>query len=106
MAWTRALCSGTAAIENFYDYTPDPAGNCILHPLSHGSDAYLEVPVAPPYHTGTLHFRVGVGTSTFTTENLQHVSITCGPGHPCQLVVRLQYPHGFGFKAFRVTYAG
>ena len=62
--------------------------------------------MAAPYKTGTLHFRVGVGTSTFTTENLQHVSITCGPGHPCQLVVRLQYPHGFGFKAFPITYAG
>jgi len=100
------LCSGTAAIENFYDYTPDPAGNCVLHPLSSRSDGYLELPVAPPYQTGTLHFRVGVGTSTFRTENLTTASVTCGPGHPCQLVVRLQYPHGFGFKAFPITYAG
>ena len=44
--------------------------------------------------------------STFTTENLTKVAITCGPGHPCQLVVRLQYPHGFGFKAFPLTFAG
>jgi hypothetical protein len=100
------LCAGTAAIENFYDFSPDPAGNCILHPLSKDSDAHLELPVAPPYKTGTLHFRVGVGTSQFKTENLTNASITCDPTHPCQLVVRLQYPNGFGFKAFRITYAG
>ena len=88
------LCAGSPAIATFYDYTPDPAGNCILHPLSAHSDAYLQVPVASPYKTGTLTFRVGVGTDHFTTENLDKVAITCGPGHPCQLVVRLQYPHG------------
>ncbi len=100
------LCAGSPAITTFYDYTPDPAGNCILHPLSSNSDAYLEVPVASPYKTGTLTFRVGVGTDHFTTENLDKVAITCGPAHPCQLVVRLQYPNGFGFRSFPVTFAG
>jgi len=100
------LCAGGPTIANFYDYTPDPAGNCILHALSADSDAYLEVPVAPPNQSGTLTFRVGVGTSRFTTENLTTAAITCGPGHPCQLVVRLQYPHGFGFRSFPLTYAG
>jgi hypothetical protein len=100
------LCAGTPAITNFYDFTPDPAGNCILHPLSPDSDNYVDAPVGPPYRTGTLTFRVGVGTARFTTENLQNVAITCGPGHPCQLVVRLQYPKAFGFRSFPVTYAG
>ncbi len=100
------LCAASPAITTFYDYTPDPAGNCILHPLSANSDAFLQLPVSPPYHTGTLTFRVGVGTDRFTTENLQKVAITCGPGHPCQLVVRLQYPHAFGFRSFPVTFAG
>jgi hypothetical protein len=100
------LCAGGPAIASFYDYTPDPAGNCILHPLSADSDAYLEVPVAAPNQSGTLTFRVGVGTNRFTTENLTAAAITCGPGHPCQLVVRLQYPHGFGFRSFPLTYAG
>ena len=100
------LCAGAPTIATFYDYTPDPAGNCILHALSADSDSYLEVPVAPPNQTGTLTFRVGVGTDRFTTENLTKAAITCGPGHPCQLVVRLQYPHGYGFKAFPLTFAG
>ena len=100
------LCAASPAITNFYDYTPDPAGNCILHPLSADSDAYLEVPVPAPNKTGTLTFHVGVGTSQFKTENLTQASITCGPGHPCQLVVRLQYPKGFGFRSFPVTFAG
>jgi hypothetical protein len=100
------LCAGAPTITTFYDYTPDPAGNCILHALSSDSDAYLEVPVAAPNQTGTLTFRVGVGTDRFTTENLTRVAITCGPGHPCQLVVRLQYPHGFGFRTFPLTFAG
>jgi hypothetical protein len=100
------LCAGSPAITNFYDYTPDPAGNCILHPLSANTDAFVQLPVSPPYRTGTLTFRVGEGTDHFTTENLQKVSITCGPGHPCQLVVRLQYPKNFGFRSFPVTFAG
>jgi hypothetical protein len=100
------LCAATPAIGNFFDYTPDPAGHCILHPLSSDSDAFVEAAVGPPHLTGTLTFRVGVGTSRFKTEDLQDVAVTCGPGHPCQLVVRLQYPYGFGFRAFPVTYAG
>jgi hypothetical protein len=100
------LCAGTAHIENFYDYTPDPAGNCILKPLSADSDAYLEQATAPPHTSGTLSFRVGVGTDTFTTENATKASITCGPGHPCQLVVRLQYPDNFGFRSFPIIYSG
>jgi hypothetical protein len=103
------LCAATPttpAITNLYNYIPDPAGYCILKPLSADSDAYLEAGTAPPNQTGTINFRVGVGTNTFTTENLQKVSITCGPGHPCQLVIRPEYPYGFGFRSIPLDYAG
>ncbi len=100
------LCAGTATIANFYDYTPDPAGNCILKALSADSDFYIEAATPPPHTSGTVTFRVGEGTETFATENLTHPTITCGPSHPCQLVVRLQYPHGYGFRSFPITYAG
>jgi len=101
-----AATPATPAITNLYNYIPDPAGNCILKPLSADSDAYLEAGTAPPNQTGTINFRVGVGTNTFTTENLQKVTITCGPGHPCQLVIRPEYPYGFGFRSIPLDYAG
>ena len=99
------LCASSAKITAETDYYPYQTGNCILQPLSADSDAHTQVAIAAPYQTADLTFRVGVGTDKFTTQQLKQVSITCGPGHPCQLVLLLQYPYGFGFKSYPVTYA-
>ena len=99
------LCASSAKITAETDFYPYQTGNCILQPLSADSDAHTQVAIAAPYQTADLTFRVGVGTDKFTTQQLKNVSITCGPGHPCQLVLLLQYPYGFGFKSYVVTYA-
>ncbi|MGZ4717044.1 MAG: hypothetical protein ACXWCB_10165 [Acidimicrobiales bacterium] len=94
------LCADGAAIENSADYAPTQGGQCIASPLSSSSDAFVEQAGADPYSSLDLRFRVGTGTSTYQVQDGSPVSITCGPGHPCTLVVRLQIPDGFGFQSF------
>jgi hypothetical protein len=98
------LCSGDAVIDNSADYAPTQGGQCIAAPLSSGSDAYVEQPGAEPYQSLDLAFRVGTGTSTYQMQDGSPVSITCGPGHGCTLVVRLQVPNGFGFESFDLAF--
>jgi hypothetical protein len=94
------LCAGGAVIENTADYAPTQGGQCVAAPLSPSSDAFVEQAGADPYSSLDLAFRVGTGTSAYQMQDGSSVSITCGPGHPCTLVVRLQIPNGFGFESF------
>jgi hypothetical protein len=45
-----------------------------------------------------------VGTDTFQMTDGSQRSVTCGPSNPCAIVLKLQYPNGFGFEAVQVTY--
>jgi len=99
------LCRGDAVIENSGDYAPTQGGQCIAGTLSAGSDGFVEAPGAAPYASLDLTFRAGVGTSTYTMGDGTPVSITCGPGHPCTLVVRFQIPNGFGFRSYPLSFA-
>lgn len=98
------LCRAGATFVFDADFLPTATGNCIARPLSAGSDAKVEVPVPAPNQSGELTFRVGVGTDAFPDREGNVVNITCGPGNPCQVVVKVQYPNGFGFKTYPVTY--
>jgi hypothetical protein len=99
------LCKGGATTYAFDpDIRPDDTGKCVAHKLSPNSDDYLEVKAQPPYTSADATFRVGAGTDTYQmTDGSQH-SVTCGPGNPCAIVLKLQYPNGFGFEAVQVTY--
>ncbi len=98
------LCAGDAKIEQLDDFEPATAGKCIGHALSSNSDLLIETAGNPPYQSLDVDFRVGVGTDTFKMTDGTPVSITCGPGHPCQIVLMLQVPNAFGFKTYPVTY--
>lgn len=98
------LCRGGVDFLLDADIRPDETGKCISKPLSPNSDDYQLVAAEPPYQTVSSEFRVGVGTDSFPLQNGQTATITCGPGHPCQLVLKLQYPDAYGFRAFPVTY--
>jgi hypothetical protein len=98
------ICAPNAVMKVEYDFYPDQTGFCVLTPLSADSDAHGLVQAQPPYQVANLTFRVGVGTSDYTDVNGKHVTITCGPGHPCQLVLLLQVPYGFGFATYKLTY--
>lgn len=98
------LCRAHAVIENSADFAPTQGGQCIAAPLSSGSDAHVEQAGVDPFSSLDLPFRVGTGTSTYQVQDGSSASITCGGGHPCTLVVRLQVPNGFGFQMFDLSF--
>lgn len=99
------ICRNGALFRGLYDFFPTVAGTCAATPLSAGSDAYLRVQASPPYQVGEGTIRAGVGTSSFTTEDGEAVSVTCGRDDPCTLVLMVQVPYGFGFLEYPLTFA-
>jgi hypothetical protein len=97
-------CAPNVVFRVEFDFYPDQTGNCVLLPLSSDSDAHAQVKANPPYSSADLRYRVGEGTSTYTDANGKNVSITCGKGHPCQLVLLLQVPYGFGFATYPLSF--
>ena len=99
------LCRGDVAVVTDGDFAPTLGGKCIDKPLSTASDAKIVVVGVEPYAGLDVTFRVGVGSTTFKTQYDGSKTITCGPATPCQIVLKLQYPKGFGFKGIPVTYS-
>jgi hypothetical protein len=98
------LCAPKAVFHVEYDYYPTQTGNCVNQPLSSGTDYHGEVKANAPYLAADLDFRVGEGTNTYTDVDGKKVSITCDHDHPCQLVLLLQVPYGFGFQSFPLSF--
>ena len=96
------LCKADAVVQFDADFRPTLTGQCIADPLSPDTDAHVEAAFAEPYASGELVFRPGAGVSRYATQDGRNVEITCGPGHPCAVVVKVQVPGGFGFKIFPV----
>jgi len=99
------LCAGDAAFRFDSDIRPTQGGKCVLNPLSAASEASQEIQADPPFSKAETTFRVGVGTDRFKTTGGREVTITCGPGHPCQLALKVQFPGGFAFRSYPVMYA-
>lgn len=99
------LCKGDATFRLDADIRPTLAGKCASKPLSPGSDAYEEVPAAPPYQHVEGSFRPGVGTDRYATRDGTPVTVTCGPRDPCQLVLKLQFPNGFALRSYPLRFA-
>ena len=75
-------CAGSADIENLTDYSPFQSGNCGLAAFGTG-DLHPTVATAPPNQTATLHFKVGVGTQTFTLQDgVTQSTIACDAPTP------------------------
>ena len=101
-AW---ICKGGVDYIDDADVRPSQTGNCAAHALSGASDHYIGVRSAPPYGAADGSFRAGVGTDTYKMQDGTPVTISCGPGQPpCVIVLKLQYPNGFGFKAIPLSY--
>ena len=98
------LCRGDVAITNEIDFRPTMGGVCLVAPLAAGTDAHVTEAAAPPYLSVDLSFKVGTGTATFLTQANKNATITCDRDNPCQLVLKLQYPNGFGFQSVPVSY--
>lgn len=99
------LCAAEATFRFDSDMRPTQGGKCIAKPLSVLSDDYQEVRAIPPFKAVETTFHVGVGTDRYSTSTGRAVTIMCGPGHPCQLALKIQYPDGFAFRSYPVTYA-
>jgi hypothetical protein len=100
-AW---LCAGNETYRYDADIRPTLTGKCVANPLSASSDAYKEVRAQPPYTSADTTFRVGVGSDSYRMRDGRDVTVTCGADHPCTLVLKLQFPNGFGFQAIPLTF--
>ena len=98
------LCRGDVAIAFDGQMFPTRAGLCVPKPFSAGTDSFVEVANQPPYGPVTVNFTVGTGSQTFTLQDGSQTTITCDATHPCQLVLKLQYPSGFGFQGVPLTF--
>ena len=98
------LCRGDVGIATEGAFRPTFGGNCVIDPLAPGTDAVVNLENPTPDKGLDVEFRVGTGSTTFKTQSGKDATITCGPSNPCQIVLKLQYPNGFGFQAFPVTF--
>lgn len=99
------LCRGDVAVLDDGMFTPTLGGVCTPTALAPETDARLSKIGAPPYQGIDLDFRVGVGSHTFLTQFNGDATVTCGAANPCQIVLKLQYPNGFGFRGIPVTFS-
>ena len=98
------LCSGAASIKFDAEMFPTRSGFCLAKPFSEGTDSFLEVLNRPPYGPITVNFRVGTGSQSFTLQDGSQTTITCDSSSPCQLVLKMHYPNGFGFQGIPLTF--
>jgi len=98
------LCSSTASYRVDADVRPTETGKCADRPLSADSQRYLLVQAQAPYTTADGTFTVGTGADSYTTSSGRSVTLVCGAGHPCDLVLKLQYPNGYGFQAVPLSF--
>lgn len=98
------LCRGDVAIAFDGQLFPTRAGLCIPTPFAEGTDSFVEVVNKPPYGPISLAFRVGTGSQTFKVQDGSSATVMCDASHPCQLVLKLQYPGGFGFQGVPLTF--
>lgn len=99
------LCRGDVSVLTEGDFAPTRGAKCIANPLAPNTDAKVQVAGTPPYAGLDLTFVVGAGTDTFRSQYDGTVSISCDASHPCQIVLKLQYPDGFGFQGIPVTFS-
>lgn len=98
------LCAGSASIKFDAEMFPTRSGFCIAKPFTEGTDSFLEVLNTPPYGPITVNFRVGTGSQSFILQDSSQTTITCDASSPCQLVLKMHYPNGFGFQGIPLTF--
>lgn len=103
-AFEAYQCKADAEYRNDADIRPLQSGKCTPTALAAGADQRVEVIGQEPFQSLDGEFKVGVGTKTFGTISNGPSTITCGPGNPCALVLKLQYPDGFGFQSIPISF--
>ena len=100
------LCQSGVTYQLDADIRPTFSGNCVPppRPLSPASQSYLKAPATPPYASADGDFRVGVGSTTYAVQSGGTSTVTCGHANPCSIVLKIQYPNGFGFDTIPLSY--
>lgn len=98
------LCRGDVKVAVDAEARPTNYGWCADKPLSASSDSLVEVAAVPPYKVADGEFRVGTGSTTFQKRDGSDATVTCDHDHPCQLVLKLQFPYGYGLRSFPLTF--
>jgi len=100
------LCQSGVTYQLDADIRPTFSGNCVPppRPLSAASQSYLKASAVPPYTAADGDFRVGVGSTTYAVQSGGTSTVTCGRANPCSIVLKIQYPNGFGFDTIPLTY--
>jgi ABC-type phosphate transport system substrate-binding protein len=69
----RPGSASPAVIDFAADFNPTQTGNCVLNPLSPGTDTITTVATAPPGQSADLNFVVGTGTDNYVDQTEQRV---------------------------------
>ena len=99
------LCRGDASIRFDAEMFPSRSGLCLAKPFVDGTDSFLEIPNQPPYGPITVRFKVGTGSQSFTLQDSSQATISCDASSPCQLVLKIHYPNGFGFHGIPLSFS-
>ncbi len=99
------ICTQDSTFRGLYDFFPTVTGTCAATALSPTSSEYLRVEGQAPYDVAEGSMPIGLGASTFTTEDDRQVTVRCDKNNPCKLVLMIQVPYGFGFQEFPLSYA-
>ncbi len=104
------ICQFGSDIPNAADMAPTQGGLCAETALSPGTQNFNSVGTAPPNASADLDLKVGVGSSTLADVGSGPGTITCGPGNPCTVWLKVLVPAGVApagqeFQHFDISFA-
>jgi hypothetical protein len=104
------ICQQGADIQNSADFAPTTGGICATTALSATSQNFSSVGTAPPNLIADLDFKVGVGSSPLADVGSGPGTLTCGPGSPCTIWLKMLVPAGVApagqaYQHFDISFA-
>ncbi|MGZ4693762.1 MAG: fibronectin type III domain-containing protein [Acidimicrobiales bacterium] len=104
------ICQQGADIQNSADFAPTTGGICATTALSAGTQNFSSVGTAPPNLIADLDFKVGVGSSPLADVGSGPGTLTCGPGSPCTIWLKMLVPAGVApagqaYQHFDISFA-
>ena len=104
------ICQFGSVIENSADFAPTTGGLCATAPLSAGTQSFSSIGTAPPNLVADLDFKVGVGSAPLADVGSGAGTLTCGPGSPCTIWLKMLVPAGVApagqaYQHFDVSFA-
>lgn len=104
------ICQTGSSISNTGDFSPTQGSQCAGGPLAAGTQNVVTVAGNPAGASPANTFAegvitVGAGSNTFTNQDGNPITITCGPANPCELWLQANMTTGNQYAFFPLTYA-